>query len=43
MTEEQDKPIVTLQDIVNWLWGFFESLGIICALLLILWVAGKVH
>jgi hypothetical protein len=38
-----DEPLITFGQVCDWLWGFFEALGIIVALLAVLWFLGKVH
>ena len=43
MTEEQDKPLVTLEAITDFVWGFLRALGVIFTLMAILWFLGKVH
>lgn len=41
--ECEDHPLVTIEEILGWAWGFFEALGIIMFLLSILWIAGRIH
>jgi len=37
-----DKPIVTFDEIISWIWNFLHYLGVIASLLAVLWFLGWV-